>query len=265
MKALLVAQGLRVWLGGRRRRVEALKGVDLQLVAGEVLGVVGPSGSGKSTLARCLVGLQRHQGSVRLDGTDPADAVARGRAQLIFQAPAAAFNPLRPVGRSVAEPLVCLRGLWREQAWRAQVDALLTRVGLDPELARRHPHELSLGQLQRACIARALATEPRLLVADEPTSALDPLAQGHVITLLRELCRQERIAMVFITHDLRLLPHICERFVVLAAGAVVEELATDAFASAQHSVTRALLAAASPSGAKLSSSGAEVYREPAGR
>lgn len=231
--------------------VQALDGVELELAPGEALAVVGASGSGKCTLARCILRLEAaDEGKIFVGGREWSRADSKElvelwrQAQLVFQAPQAAFDPRWRVGAAVAEPLRYLRPDLACEARQAEVSRLLEKVELDPVLASRFPHELSGGQLQRVCIARALAPRPRLLVADEPTSALDTVTQRQVLQLLAGLRRTEGLALLWVTHDLALLPHVCDRVVVMRRGRVVEQLETCELANAQHPHTRELRDAA---------------------
>ncbi|WP_374109874.1 ABC transporter ATP-binding protein [Pelomonas sp. CA6] len=244
--ALLEARDL-----GRRHGPDwVLRGVDLRLAAGESLGIVGESGAGKSTLARLLMALERPDaGSVHWSGTPvdvlPAAALRRQRAamQMVFQDPYGSLDPRWRVGRSLAEPLLLLPAL-DAAARAARVAEVLADVGLEPDAARRYPHQFSGGQRQRLAIARALATRPRLIVADEPTSALDVSVQAQVLELLRALQRRLGLSLVVVSHDLAVVELLCEQTLVLRRGEVVEQGATAALlGAARHPYTRDLVAA----------------------
>lgn len=240
---LLVARGLGVVLGGR----EVVRGLDLELRAGEVVGLVGPSGAGKSALVRALVGLERATGSLRFAGRElvgaPAEAwrpLRRG-VQLCWQDPLAALDPNLAVGELIAETRV-LAGLPR---WRGddELHGLLARVALEPGLLARRTAELSGGQRQRVAVARALAAGPALLLADEVTSALDRPVAWALVDLLRELARGG-LGLVLVTHDLSLLPGLADQVVVMDGGVVVERgPAARVLGAPEHPVTRALRAA----------------------
>jgi ABC-type glutathione transport system ATPase component len=236
--------------GRAGRAVSALAGVDLQVRPGEIVGLVGESGSGKTTLARIATGLDRPDaGSVRLDGQPllaASGGVARhvrGRIQMVFQDPLASFNPARRIGGALALPLRLQRRCERRRL-AAAIAELLSAVGLDPALAARRPDELSGGQLQRAAIARALATEPSILVCDEPVASLDVTVRAQVLNLLVRLKRSRGLGTLFISHDLGVVRRLADRTIVLRAGSVVEEGAGDALWRAPtHPYTRALVAA----------------------
>lgn len=238
--------------GGMWRRpdvVRAVAGVTLRLAAGETLGIVGESGSGKSTLGRLALGLERpDSGRVRFDGAPmPAPGTAawrslRRRAQMIFQDPLGALDRRLPVVEQVAEPLV-IHGPATAALDRAR--DMLTQVGLSADQALRYPHELSGGQRQRVVIARALMTEPDLLVCDEPVSALDVSIQAQVVNLLADLQAARGLAMIFISHDLRVVRQVSTRVAIIYLGQVVEEgPAAALMADPQHPYARALVSAA---------------------
>jgi len=228
------------------RRVEAAKGISFQLQRGRTLGLVGESGSGKSTVGRCLVGLSPFEsGRILFKGRSllPGAAgmrAAGGRLQMVFQDPNASLNPRHRIGPALAAGPIA-QGVPVAEA-RARVRELLALVGLGPEAADRYPHEFSGGQRQRICIARALALQPELLVADEPVSALDVSVQAQVLKLFAEVRERFQLAMVFITHDLRVAGEMCDEIAVMQRGAIVEHGPTEAVLSRpQHPYTRALI------------------------
>jgi peptide/nickel transport system ATP-binding protein len=234
----------------RNRRVtHAVQDVSLTLPRGGTLGIVGESGSGKSTLARCVVRLlDPDSGSIRLGDTDLAALSRRAmreqtrHIQMVFQDPFASLNPRRRAGELVAQGLI----IHGERPVKAMAKAkeMFALVGLDPDATERYPHEFSGGQRQRIGLARALALEPKVLVADEPVSALDVSVQAQVLRLLADLRSRLGLSMVFITHDLRVAAQICDRIAVMQSGVVVEEGTTaEVFRSPRHSYTQALLAA----------------------
>jgi peptide/nickel transport system ATP-binding protein len=251
----LEAHGLNKVYGGKGlfgggREVHAAKDVDLVVHRRETLGVVGESGSGKSTVARCIVRLiDPTSGEVMIEGTNIAglsQVALRSRRQdiqIVFQDPYRSLNPRRTVGQSILEGPMNF-GVARDEALR-RARELMRIVGLDPEALERFPHQFSGGQRQRICIARALAMQPKVLIADEAVSALDVSVQAQVLDLLDDVRQRFDLAMLFITHDLRVAAQICDRIMVMQHGVVVEQGRTaDVYASPRHDYTRALLAAA---------------------
>ena len=230
-----------------RREVQAVKGVSFTINRGETLGLVGGSGSGKSTVGRCIVRLiDPNGGRIVIDGTEISQLSAhqmrpyRSLVQMIFQDPFASLNPRRQVGDIIGAGLKAA-GMPSKEI-RERVARLLPLVGLTPQAAERFPHEFSGGQRQRIGIARALALEPKLLIADEPVSALDVSIQAQVLDLLRDLRDKLGLSMLFVTHDLRVASEICDRVAVMQLGEIVEIGATrDVFANPQHSYTRSLI------------------------
>jgi oligopeptide/dipeptide ABC transporter ATP-binding protein len=227
---------------GKRVVVRALDGVSLALPRGATLGIVGESGCGKSTLARSVVGLEHLQsGSITVLGAGRA----RGRAvQMIFQDSLNSLNPQRSIGSTLAEPLLIHKLRPRNQV-RTRVAELLETVGLSPDLASRRPLQLSGGQRQRVNIARALATEPKVIIADEPTSALDVSLRGQVLNLLRALQREQDLSYIFISHDLGVVGQISDLVAVMYAGRIVETAPrAEIYHRPRHPYTQALLGAA---------------------
>ena len=231
--------------------VHAVNDISFTVSEGESFGLVGESGSGKTTAARCILRLTKPSaGEIRFDG-EPISSMSRHRLrklrrsiQPVFQDPFASLNPRLPVGVSVAEPLVVHR-IGSAASRRSRVEELLDQVGLDQSHLRRQPDELSGGQRQRIALARALALGPRLVVLDEPVSALDASVGAQIVNLLMRLQRDLGLALLFITHDLRLVRHVTARVAVMRAGRIVETAATPAmFAAPRHPYTRTLLAAA---------------------
>ncbi|WP_159593642.1 ABC transporter ATP-binding protein [Chelativorans xinjiangense] len=236
-------------LFSKPRVVEAVKDVSLQLAEGETLGIVGESGSGKSSVGRCLVRLMEpDQGTVRLAGRDMAHLkgerlrAARGSIQMIFQDPYASLNPRAKIGRIIAEGPMA-HGVARREAYE-RAARLLELVGLDVSAIDRYPHEFSGGQRQRVGIARALALEPRVIIADEAVSALDVSIQAQVLDLLADLKERLDLALIFITHDLRVAAQICDRIAVMHRGEFVETgPAHDIFNRPRNAYTRTLIEA----------------------
>lgn len=231
-----------------------LHGITLSVAPGETVGLVGESGSGKSLTARTVLGLTPERaeigGTVTVDGRSPLApatlrAIRRADAAMVFQDPRAGINPMRTIGDHLTEALRLNEG-WSRSRARARAAELLADVRLPSpaEHLDQHPHELSGGMLQRVMIAGALTTSPRLLVCDEPTTALDVTTQAEIVQVLRELCAERGMGMLFITHDLNLAGSLCDRLVVMKDGAVVEEgPALDVLRAPQAEYTRRLVAA----------------------
>ncbi|MFI6643388.1 dipeptide ABC transporter ATP-binding protein [Streptomyces sp. NPDC050504] len=244
--------GSRRLFARRAEPVRAVRGVSLAVAEGETLGLVGESGSGKSTTARTLAGLQRPtSGSVLFDGRDVSgasgDAALRRElsrdVQVVFQDPYASLNPRRTVEQIVTTPLTVHTRLDAAQR-RERAAELLEQVGLEAAHLGRYPHEFSGGQRQRIGIARALAVRPRLIIADEPVSALDVSVQAQVLNLLMDLREEFGLSLLFVSHDLAVVRHFCDRVAVMRAGEVVETGGRDAvFGRPAHAYTRELLAA----------------------
>jgi peptide/nickel transport system ATP-binding protein len=230
-----------------RRDVRAARDVNLIVSRGETLGVVGESGSGKSTVARCIARLiEPSGGAILIEGADVAKLSTRKlrphrkRVQIVFQDPYRSLNPRRSVGAAITEGPVNF-GM-TEGAAHERARELMRLVGLDADALTRFPHQFSGGQRQRICIARALAMEPELLVADEPVSALDVSVQAQVLALIDDVRKRFNLAVLFITHDLRVAAQVCDRIAVMHRGEVVEEGPTaTVFGSPAHAYTRALL------------------------
>jgi len=214
---------------GRRPPITALDGVDLDVSAGETVGIVGESGSGKTTLGNVILGLVRPaDGSVLLDGEDITTAGPKRRRelsrdlQIVFQDPYGSLNPMRTVAQTLEEPLLAHLSVTRRQRLDRVADAL-ERVGLERADASRYPGSFSGGQRQRIAIARALMLEPKLVVCDEAVSALDLSVQAQVLNLLRSLQQELGLTLLFITHDLAVVRYICDQVSVLYRGHVVEQ------------------------------------------
>jgi ABC-type oligopeptide transport system ATPase subunit len=231
--------------------VRAVDGIEFEVMRGETFGIVGESGSGKSTTARLIARLlEPTAGEVRFEGRDITALRGAGlkgvrrELQMVFQDPYSSLNPRKTIGSIVAEPLVIHRVESDRTARKRAVQELMETVGLNPEHYNRYPHEFSGGQRQRVGIARALALGPKLLIADEPVSALDVSIQAQVLNLLRDLQRRLGLTMVFISHDLSVIRHMCDRIAVMHDGRIVEVASNEALYSApSESYTRELLAA----------------------
>ena len=230
--------------------VKAVDGVTLAVRRGEVLGLVGESGCGKSTLARTIMQLvPTTGGTVVLNGKNLSEcsttemlAVRRGM-QMVFQDPYASLNPRLTVFATLAEPLL-VHGVCPPAEVPARVATLMKTVGLAPRFMQKYPHEFSGGQRQRIAIARALALEPKIIIADEPVSALDVSIQAQILNLLFQLCRKMNLSLIFIAHDLSVVKHISDRVAVMYLGKIVElGPAADVIDHPRHPYTRALVSA----------------------
>jgi peptide/nickel transport system ATP-binding protein len=235
---------------GKGRTVKAVQDVSLDLHGGELVGIVGESGSGKSTLARCLVRLiDPTEGSITINGKN-ISTLSRGllrphrsEFQIVFQDPYRSLNPRRTIEQSLIEGPMNF-GMGRTEAV-AKAREVLEIVGISPDAMGRFPHQFSGGQRQRICIARAVVMEPKLIVADEAVSALDVSVQRQVLDLFLDIRQRFGMAMLFITHDLRVAAQVCDRVVVMQHGKVVEQgKTTDVYNNPQHPYTQELLAAA---------------------
>ncbi len=235
-----------------RAPFHAVDGVSLNIRKGENIGLVGASGCGKSTLARALLGLQPvASGEIRIDGASfpavekSAMRAARRKIQIVFQDPYSSFNPRHKVGKIIAEPFHLFDQPPIEAKQRNRISGVLQSVGLDPSDAGKYPHEFSGGQRQRIAIARALITDPEIIVLDEATSALDITARNRILALLQSLSEKRGVSFLFITHDLGVIRDIADRTLVMKSGRIVEEGATkDIFENPRHPYTKMLIAAA---------------------
>jgi peptide/nickel transport system ATP-binding protein len=227
--------------------IRAVDGVSFDVGRGRVMGIAGESGSGKSTLANLLVGLEHATaGEIVVDGhvmSSRPERSQRRAVQMVFQDPFASLNPRFTVGRSIEEPLL-IHGIGTAAERSAQAAAALERAELGPgrSFLQRYPHELSGGQRQRVAIARAVVLNPRLLVADEPVSMLDVSVRAGILRLLKRLVVEQQMAMVFITHDLSIVAHICDDLAIMYRGRIVEQgPARDVLRAPAHPYTQALI------------------------
>ena len=252
---VLSTQSLSKIYGGKSffrktREVNAAQDVNIEIRKGETLGIVGESGSGKSTVARCIVRLiNPTSGGIYIDDDEIAELPEsslrqhRRRVQIIFQDPYRSLNPRRTVGQSIVEGPMNY-GLDKDSAWTRATE-LLKLVDIDSKAIDRFPHQFSGGQRQRICIARALAMEPEVLIADEAVSALDVSVQSQVLDLLDDVRKKFDLAMLFITHDLRVASQICDNVAVMCKGMVVEQgKSSEVFKNPKHSYTQELFNAA---------------------
>lgn len=231
-------------------QVNALNGVTIVLPAKQTLGIVGESGCGKSTLARMITGLEQPTaGTVTWNNEEIFDKAKNmlsskhSKIQLVFQDPYSSLNPRQKIGEALSEVLT-VHKLVEKSAIPARIDELLTEVGISPDLAHRYPHQLSGGQRQRVSIARALASQPDLLVLDEPVSALDVSVRAEVMNLLIDLRERLGLTYIFISHDLSMIRHISDQIAVMYLGQIVESGSWDAvLENPRHPYTRALIAA----------------------
>lgn len=231
--------------------VKAVDGVSLQIMAGETLGLVGESGCGKSTLGRVLLRLEEPSGGKIIYREDDITLWNKHRlkslrkeAQMIFQDPQSSLDPRMTVGDSIGEALMVL-GVTEEKERLGRVAELLRRVGLEPDYSTRYPHEMSGGQKQRVGIARALAVNPKLIVADEPVSALDVSVQAQIINLVMDLQRDFGLTYLFIAHDLAVIGQVSDRIAVMYLGQIIETATrNELFNHPFHPYTEALLSSA---------------------
>jgi len=239
------------WFFEKKSYVRAVEDVTINLYRGETLGIVGESGCGKSTLARTLLRLiEPTDGSIVFGGIDMRALSSkelrkmRGKVQIVFQDPYSSLHPKMKVGTIIAEPML-INGLYKtKEECMPRILELLDMVGLDKNYVDRYPHEFSGGQRQRIVIARALSTNPELLICDEPVSALDVSVRAQVLNLLEELQEQLKLTYIFISHDLSVVEHICDRVAIMYLGQMMELGTTEQiFGNPSHPYTQALLSA----------------------
>ena len=220
------------FLSNKKISVNALENINLQIGYGEVVSLVGESGSGKSTLGRILLKLSNpDKGTIRFDGlnfySNKSTELKKFRSaiQIIFQDPYSSLDPKRTIGYSISEPLI-IQNKYRKAEIQEKVRKLLTAVGIDPDSEKRYPHEFSGGQRQRIAIARAISTEPKIIVADEPTSALDVTVQAQILELLLKLKDEQNISFLFISHDLAVVQQVSDSVAVMCEGRILEKGST---------------------------------------
>jgi len=257
-EALLEVRNLRkyfpIYSGILRQKtadVNAVDGIDFTIYPGDVLGMVGESGSGKSTVGRASIRLiEPTSGEISFLGQNLLEfnkkqlKDVRRNFQMVFQSPYASLNPRKTIGDAIGEGLLYHGLVKNRNEQMDKVAEILTLVGLSPDMIRRYPHQFSGGQQQRICIGRAIAIEPKLIVCDEAVSALDVSVQAQVLNLLAELKHKMGLSYLFISHDLSVIRHLCDRVVVLYLGKVMESASTEElFKNPKHPYTQALLSA----------------------
>ncbi|MGN7415379.1 ABC transporter ATP-binding protein [Paenibacillus sp. SAF-068] len=227
-----------------KRRQQVLKQVTFKCHQGECLGIIGESGSGKSTLARLMLGIERpDRGTISLDGKDVQDRRIRmGNLSAVFQNYTSSINPFLTVEAAIMEPMQTQQKLRnKDQGNVEKVDLLLQQVGLNPAYRSKYPHELSGGEAQRVCIARAISTAPKLIVFDEAISSLDVSVQIQVLRLLKELKELYKLSYVFITHDIQAAAYICDRLIIFREGQIEEIVAIEQLKDVQSDYAKKLL------------------------
>ena len=238
MKPLLEIKNLNI---NYKNSIKAVKDVNFTLEDNQIISIVGESGSGKSTLSRLILGLEKpNEGSITIEGKSVKSWIKEnpGKMTVVFQDYTSSANPKFTVKQVIAEPLVALR---QTENLDNVVVELLEKVGLSANLIHRYPHELSGGQLQRVCIARAIATKPKILVLDEAISALDVSIQAQVLDLLKDLKKELDMTYLFIAHDLQAVANLCDEVLFLYQGNIVEKISSDRLAFAENEYAQRLL------------------------
>ncbi|PLR68590.1 ABC transporter ATP-binding protein [Bacillus sp. UMB0893] len=227
------------WFSTERQNV--LKNVSFECKNGECLGIIGESGSGKSTLGRLILGIEKpDRGTVLFDGKNVEDRRVRlGNISAVFQDYKSSINPFFTVEEAIMEPLKIQNKVKKEN--QNKIDHLLNQVGLNPSYRKRHPHELSGGEVQRVCIARAISTEPKCILLDEAISSLDVSIQIQVLELLKELKKIYNMSYVFITHDIQSAAYICDRVIIFRNGQIEEMVKIEQLKDVQSKYARKLL------------------------
>ena len=230
----------------KKDKLHVLKGIDFEIEEGQCTGLIGESGSGKSTLSRLILGLEKpNEGSITIEGKSVKSWIKEnpGKMTVVFQDYTSSANPKFTIKQVIAEPLVALR---QTENLDNVVVELLEKVGLSANLIHRYPHELSGGQLQRVCIARAIATKPKILVLDEAISALDVSIQAQVLDLLKDLKKELEMTYLFIAHDLQAVANLCDEVLFLYQGNIVEKISSDRLAFAENEYAQMLLKSVIP-------------------
>lgn len=230
----------------KKDKLHVLKGIDFEIEEGQCTGLIGESGSGKSTLSRLILGLEKpNEGSITIEGKSVKSWIKEnpGKMTVVFQDYTSSANPKFTIKQVIAEPLVALH---QTENLDNVVIELLEKVGLSANLIDRYPHELSGGQLQRVCIARAIATKPKILVLDEAISALDVSIQAQVLDLLKDLKKELEMTYLFIAHDLQAVANLCDEVLFLYQGNIVEKISSDRLAFAENEYAQMLLKSVIP-------------------
>ncbi|WP_160031580.1 ABC transporter ATP-binding protein [Paenibacillus sp. An7] len=227
--------------GRRKEKLNVLQDVSFQIHAGECVGLVGESGSGKSTLGRLILGLEKADaGSIRMEDKEITTWIKENKGQMsvVFQDYTSSANPYYKVSDVISE---LLRAFGTTGDIQEQVESLLQKVGLPLSVANKYPHELSGGELQRVCIARAISRNPRFLVLDEAISSLDVSTQSQIMELLYRLKENDNMSILFIAHDLQAVSHLCDRVLFMENGQIVEQIATKSLSAVQNDYAKRLL------------------------